>query len=134
MLNLFIFGVFIGFVIIFTVSRGNSSKPKLKEKSEENEEKNQQEIIKEEILEKKEVIPPNLKFSEEDIKQRQEKILGSMSENERKLFLDFINEQKNNKNKNNSNVQKNGGRPLFDIVINLFVIAMVGGLIYYGMQ
>ena len=135
MLNLFLFGVFIGGVIIFIVSRGNSLKPKIKEKSEDNEEKNQQEIIKEEILEKKEeVIPPNVKFSEEEIRQRQERILGNMSEKERKLFLDFINEQKSNKNKNNSYVEKNGSRALFDIVINLFVIAAVGGLIYYAMQ
>lgn len=135
MLNLFFSGVFIGAVIIFIVSRGNSQKPKIKEKSEETEEKNPQEIINEEILEKKEeVLHPNVRFSEEEIRQRQERILGNMSEKERKLFLDFINEQKSNQNKNNSDREKNGGRSLFDIVINLFVIAAVGGLIYYAMQ
>lgn len=134
MLFLFL-GMALGVIILLKIGKKD---PTVKEKVEEPT-KEKTNSGKEEILEEaKKMVPPNVSFSSEEIKRRQERILSGLSEKERKLFLDFIHEKRETmKPKDDVKTSSNQENPFENLIgnaINIIIILAIGGVIFYFSQ
>lgn len=126
----FFFGILIGIAILYKVGKKENV---VEPKKEENTQKvYSTDDVKNDI---KKIFKSDIDFSQDEIKKRQEKILGNFSETERKLFLNYIQEnskiQHNDKKKTKD---KNQWEQFYDIIFNFILIIGIAGIVYSYMR
>lgn len=126
----FFFGILIGIAILYKVGKKENV---VEPKKEENTQKvYSTDDVKNDI---KKIFKSDIDFSQDEIKKRQEKILGNFSETERKLFLNYI--QENSKIQNNDKKKtkdKNQWEQFYDIIFNFILIIGIAGIVYSYMR
>jgi hypothetical protein len=123
-------GMLIGVLILLKIGKKD---PQIIESNKKTDSEPSSDVSEENILEKaQDLLPRNVGFSSEEIKKRQEKILGNLNESERKLFMDYIAENSTNMKKIKTNPnEKNDFAILYDNLLNLSIIFSIGSLVYY---
>ena len=136
-----IFGMLVGVLILLKIGKRD---PQKKEKIDEDTKPPE---IKEENHIKPENFLESMNISMGEVKKRQEKILGNLNESERKLFLNYIEENRNefyekkkkeeelkNTNNNQTSSQSSQEFSFLDTLKNLIIIVGMGCVIYYYLK
>lgn len=127
---IFVFGILVGIAILYKIGKKDA---RVKEKTDaevEEENKNNPKKTIEEFL------PKDINFSPDEIKKRQEKILGNLSIKEREIFQNFIKDQGNlmNQNKDSSKTATTEIENFSNNIFNIAIIFAIGFLLYYCMK
>lgn len=126
----FFFGILIGIAILYKVGKKENVVEPIKE--ENTQKVYSTDDVKNDI---KKIFKSDIDFSQDEIKKRQEKILGNFTETERKLFLNYI--QENSKIQDNDKKKikdKNQWQQFYDIIFNLILIIGIAGIVYSYMR
>lgn len=124
---IFVCGIFVGIAILYKIGK-KENRVKEKTDDEVEEEENKKPI--------EDFLPKNINFSPEEIKKRQEKILGNLSDKERELFQNFINDRGNlaNQKKDASKTKNTEMENFSNNIFNIVLIFAIGLLLYYYMK